>query len=390
MNKTLLNSDFKQRDKTMKKHNPDNERIKRKYFIFMKEAKRQHESSIDGIAKALSRFEEYNKYRDFKTFHHAQAVGFKKYLANQDNQQTGGKLSKATMNSTLRHLKAFFQWLSMQAGYKSRVNYPDAEYFNLSEKDVRTATAKRFKPVPTREQIEHVISVMPSSTVLEKRNRCLIAFTYATGARDSAIASLKLKHIDLVTGSVFQDARDVKTKSSKTFTTYFFPVGEAVLAIIRDWVYFLRNECLWGNDDPLFPKTEVKNGENHIFQAVDIKKEHWSTTSSIRKIFSDAFVSAGLPYFNPHSFRKTLVQFGEVVCQTPEEFKSWSQNLGHEGVLTTFLSYGEVQPRRQAEIIKQLGKPRGMDELHINMEDMAKLFAREMANQNTQNRTSYD
>jgi hypothetical protein len=40
--------------------------------------------------------------------------------------------------------------------------------------------------------------------------------------------------------------------------------------------------------------------------------------------------SAGLPYANPHSFRKTLVQIGERLCHTPEEFKAWSQNLGHE------------------------------------------------------------
>jgi hypothetical protein len=26
----------------------------------------------------------------------------------------------------------------------------------------------------------------------------------------------------------------------------------------------------------------------------------------------------------------------------PEEFKAWSQNLGHDGVLTTFSSYGPI------------------------------------------------
>ena len=35
----------------------------------------------------------------------------------------------------------------------------------------------------------------------------------------------------------------------------------------------------------------------------------------------------GLPY-NPHSFRKTLAQFGEQVCETPEAFKAWSQIPG--------------------------------------------------------------
>jgi hypothetical protein len=44
----------------------------------------------------------------------------------------------------------------------------------------------------------------------------------------------------------------------------------------------------------------------------------------------------------------------ERVCRTPEEFKAWTQNLGHEQVLTTFRSYGEVSAERQAEIIRKL------------------------------------
>jgi hypothetical protein len=58
--------------------------------------------------RSASRFESYTKYRDFNAFHSEQAVGFKNYLAKQDNQQTGKKLSKATLNSTLGQLKAFF------------------------------------------------------------------------------------------------------------------------------------------------------------------------------------------------------------------------------------------------------------------------------------------
>lgn len=360
----------------MKKYNAENERAKRSYLIFMKEAKRQNESSIDGVAKALSRFEEYTKLRSFKAFHFEQAVGFKKHLANQDNQQTGKKISKATQHSTLRHLKGFFQWLAMQTGYKSRINYTETEYFNLSEKDTRVATARRQSPVPTMEQIKHVIASMPLTSDLDRRNRALIAFTLLTGARDSAIASLKLKHIDLETGCVHQDAREVKTKFSKTFTTYFFPVGDDIKQIVVDWVHYLTNDLLYGNDDPLFPKTNVVQGENRTFEPSGLKKEHWSGAGSIRTIFNKSFTAAGLPYFNPHTFRSTLVRLGQKLCQNPEDFKAWSQNLGHEGVLTTFYSYGEVQPQRQAEIIHNLKKPHEKSEL--NAENIAEALFRKM------------
>jgi len=92
----------------MKMHNPNNVRISRQYCIFLKEAKRQNEASIDGVAKAINRFEQYTKFKDFKQFHFQQAVGFKKHLTSQKNTSTNKPLSKATLHTTLRHLKTFF------------------------------------------------------------------------------------------------------------------------------------------------------------------------------------------------------------------------------------------------------------------------------------------
>jgi integrase/recombinase XerD len=237
--------------------------------------------------------------------------------------------------------------------------------------------------VPTLEQIKHVIESMPSNTAIERRNRALIAFTLLTGARDSAIASMKLKHVDMAGNSVFQDAREVNTKFSKTFTTFFFPVGDQIQQIVCDWVRYLKEELLWGNDDPLFPKTQIIVGEEKVFKPAGLQKAHWRNASPIRTIFREAFTAAGLPHFNPHSFRKTLVTLGQQLCQTPEEFKSWSQNLGHEDVLTTLYSYGHVQPQRQGEIIQQLKQPRVSN--NKNVDDIAKVVLKVMAEQKMPN-----
>ncbi len=351
----------------MSKYNAENERIKRQYFTFLKEAKRQDESTIDAVAKAIRRFEDYCSQRSFKKFNFNQAVAFKKHLANQRNIQTGRNLSKATINSTLGHLKRLFQWLSDKPGYKSRISYSDADYFNLSEKDTRVAKAVHPRQVPTLDQIRHVLGCMPVDSDISSRNRAIIAFTILTGARDNAIASLKLKHIDLIGRSVYQDAREVRTKFSKSFTTYFFPVGEDIREIVEQWIQYLREGLLWGNEDPLFPATAVRVGESRQFEANGLKKSHWSNASPIRSIFKDAFTQAGLDYFNPHTFRNTLVGLGEKICNTPEDFKAWSQNLGHEEVLTTFNSYGEVPNQRQSEIIRSLGAEEGDESEEIKL-----------------------
>ena len=67
---------------------------------------------MDAAAKALSRFEEYTRYRDFKAFHTEQAIAFKRHLAEQRATRSGERLSKATLHATLTQLKRFFQWLA--------------------------------------------------------------------------------------------------------------------------------------------------------------------------------------------------------------------------------------------------------------------------------------
>jgi integrase len=357
----------------MTQYNPKNERIKRQYLTFLREAKRQSEASVDAVAAALVRFEQYTRYRDFKAFHHQQAAAFKRHLAEQDSQVTGERLSKATQYATLSHLKRFFQWLAGQPGYKSSLTYSDAEYFNLAGKESRVATARRLRPVPTLEQVQHVIRQMPAGDEIQMRNRALVAFVLLTGARDSAVASLKLKHVDLIAECVHQDARDVNTKFSKTFTTDFFPVGDDIRQIVIDWVNYLRREKLWGNDDPLFPRTAVAVGEDARFAPAGLDRRHWRDASPIRKVFREAFTAAGLPYFNPHSLRHTLVALGQSVCKTPEEYKAWSQNLGHEGVMTTFNSYGTISRGRQAEIIKALGRDCS-DSRRVSKADLLRLI----------------
>lgn len=338
----------------MRKHHPENERIKRRYLTFLRGAKRLEESSVDDAAAAIAAFEESTAYRDFRKFHIEQAQRFKRVLAEQINPATGKPLAKATIHGRLMAVKAFVLWLADQSGYRSRIRYSDAEYFNPSANDGRIAKAVRERPAPSIEQIRHVLGTMAAGTDIERRNRALIAFTILTGARDNAIASLSLKHVDVRERVVFQDAREVRTKRAKTITTYFFPVGEDIEAIVLEWIERLRVEMLFGPDDPLFPATKVAVGENRQFEAAGLDRKHWKDAGAIRHIFREAFESADLPYYNPHSFRKTLVQLGERLCRTPEEFKAWSQNLGHDGVLTTFTSYGAVPADRQGQVMGAL------------------------------------
>ena len=343
----------------MTRHNPSNERIKHTYFIYLRDAKGMSDASIDQIAKAINRFEVYTNHRDFKTFHIEQARAFKQRLSEQHSERSNALLSKATLHSTLAALKAFFVWLAGRPGYKSRISYADTEYFNLNLKDARIAKAGKEPRVPTLEQIRHVVQLMPFESEIEKRDRAVVALTILTGARDGAAASLKLKHVDLDRRMIEQDAREVRTKFSKSFPTYFFPVGDEIETVVADWVKFLTTEKLFGFDDPLFPATRVTVGEDGLFKSDGLDRRPWSNAGPIRAIFKEAFERAGLRYFNPHSFRKTLVQLGQKICGgSIEAMKAWSQNLGHEELMTTFAAYGTLSRSQQAELMASMSVAR--------------------------------
>lgn len=338
----------------MRKHHEKNERIKRHYFAYLEEAERLSPSTVDQAAAAIDQFEVSTSYKDFATFHIEHARKFKRDLANAINPATGKPLATATIYSRLMAVKALFKWLAGQPGYKSRINYPDAEYFNPSNNDGRIAKASRERPVASLDQIKHVISSMPAETDIEKRDRALIAFTILTGARDDAIASMSLRHVDVARRTVFQDARQVRTKNRKSFASTFFPIGDEIEAVVTQWIAFLTGERLYCPDDPIFPATEVSSVKTGLFAPTGLSRRHWNSAAPIRRIFRRAFETGSLPYYNPHSFRNTLVILAERSGLGPEEFKAWSQNLGHDKVLTTFTSYGPVPRDRQSEILHQL------------------------------------
>ena len=339
----------------MPKRNSDNTRIKRKYLVWLREAKGQAEASVSKASASISAYEDFLDGKDFRTLHPERARAFKRTLEEKTNTKTGSKLSASTHSAILRDVKTFFLWLADQPGYKSKISHDLAEYFAPPR---RAETARRgglWKPHPSPEDALRAIRAMPSETVIERRDRALMAFLVLTGSREGAAISICLGQIELASRCVHFDARSVDTKFGKSFSTGFYPFGDEAEAILGDWVQELK-EMGFSSADPLFPKTKVGVGSDRKFQAQGLLREPWASPSSLVKIFKRAFAAIGLPPFPPHRIRDTIVELGQRICRTPEEFKSWSQNMGHSDVLTTFMSYGSVPVGRQMELMDRFRK----------------------------------
>lgn len=332
-----------------------NERIKREYLYHLRHAKRQSEASVDKAAAAIDGFLDYTRHRDLKKFHRRQATAFKDHLLERQNERTGAALSLSTVQSTLKAMRNFTIRLADQPGYKRSVTYTDADYFSLSHGEARAASAPKEKHPPSMADIHNVIALMPASTDIELRDRAVVAFTILTGARDGATASFLLKHIDITGRRLFQDGREVATKFRKSFPTFFFPVEGQAEEIVGEWVAHLKNRHGFGPDDPLFPRTKVGLDAEGRLGPLGLDREPWSNATAIRGIFRKAFAAAGLPYANPHLFRDTLALYGLDKCKNFAELKAWSQNLGHEDMLTTLRNYGSISTRDQEALIRGLG-----------------------------------
>jgi integrase len=337
----------------MRKRNNANEHLKREYAEHLQHARGRGEATIDNALSAILRFEQHTKFRDFKTYRPPQAQSFKQKLAEMKSP-SGRLLSAATRAAIMKHLRSFFLWLRERPGHR-RITVGDCDYFSLSRAEETMAAAITPKVVPTLNQIRAVLRSMPRETPIDRRNRALVAFLALTGARADAVASLRLQHIDVAGRFVDQAGKEVRTKFRKTFRTYFVVLDSEILDIFVEYVAFLQQTLLWGPTDPLFAATELAPGPDRRLRPVGLSRRAWSGTGPIRGIVKPAFERAGLPYASPHRFRDMLVQIGERRCRTPEEFKAWSQNIGHDGVLTTFTSYGPVPTYRQGEIIARLG-----------------------------------
>jgi integrase/recombinase XerD len=337
-------------------YNIENEIIKKKYEQSLELDEKLSSKSIYSKIKDIRKFEEFIGFKDLTNLNKDQALKFKEHLKKKVNASENG-LQYATVWRVLDNIKSFFFWLGNEKQYKKKINLNELNAFNLSMKEESMAKVRGFKNIPTLEQLYKTVSLMPNNLEIEKRDKAIFALTVATGIRVSALISLKLCHIDEYKGLVKQDPRTMDTKFSKPILTQFFPVKEEVQQIVIEWVKFLKEEKSFGQSDPLFPAIQNEFDDvNQIFKAENLSKKHIKSTTTVRDIFKQAFGNAKIEYYNPHSFRDTLVQLGEKICKNPEEFKAWSQNLGHSSPLTTFTSYGAVHSSRQCDIIQNLAR----------------------------------
>lgn len=327
------------------KVNVQNERLKMAWAKDL--AKEWCVSTVDQKLAAVAEYEAATDRRNFTDLSDDSVAEF---IAATRKRHVSSK----TRNATVKRVKHFFEWMVMMEHIKGKRAHGPICALKLSKKDRRASRASKPRPLATLDQVRDTVLAMPKTTAIERRDRALMAFAIVSGARDGAIITMKLKHVDLADRQVLQHPDEVATKGSAHIFTWFFPVGKDMVSEVADYITYLRDDLCFGDDDPLFAATAMGHDENDQFCPAGLTKRHWASTQPVRDIYRAAFKSQGHPYFNPHSIRKTLMSLAYDLDLTGEELKAWSQNLGHDKLDTSINSYGQVSKDRQRERILAL------------------------------------
>lgn len=366
-----------------------NELIKRRFFKYLKNSKGFSKETIECYEKAIWLWDDFSNKDDLSNFNKAVAESFKNWLKTKKKANSEKNISISYCYDILRYLKVFFEWLSKQSGYKSRINQTAIDYLNLSKAEARIATQPKNVKSPSLEEIKTVIENIEGKSEIERRDKALISLTFLTGARISAILMLPLKSFDREKLVIDQDPKlGVSTKFSKRIVSALIPfLYKEPLKYFLEWFDYLEKQKRFKSNDPLFPATKIDNGKENLsyYNTGKVEPIFWKSSSSPRKIFKKRFEQAGVKYYHPHTLRHLLVKEIAKLPLTEEQKKAISQNLGHENVGTTFGSYGygRIEEERQIEIIRNIDF-KGRNEkikYHLDQEDIKQLL-REMKENN--------
>lgn len=255
--------------------NPNNERIKHKYYIKI-DRKYDKVKTTPKIVSSISDYEEYSGYKDFKSFCYNDVSGFQTYVLEKYGH------SLQTAHRTINYVREFFFWVREQDGYK-KIKYDDIDDLHLSLKDQERAKASKPKDYLDATKWQDLILSLKPETDIEYRGQAMLAALLLTGARIDALISFNVGDFNLDRNYAFQDAEHVNSKFASSWKTNLWKFKPELQQILDNWINKLITEHGFTNDNPLFPKANITTNELSLFHNSGFLKEPIKSQSILRE-----------------------------------------------------------------------------------------------------------
>lgn len=246
----------------------------------------------------------------------------RRYLSEMDK----AAYSRTTINRHLSAIKSFYKWLNIS---------------EVTKNDPAGALQgpKKLKSLPKTiksSDIEALLNVFNTDVLnsgkndrnsADIRDKAVLEFMYASGARISEISSLKIGDVDF-------NACQAKVfgKGSKE---RYVPIHKLAIASMKDYLVVARPDLLCGKVSEYF---FVSSRGNKYSQ------------DAIRKMFKRAIKKAGINSdFSPHSLRHS---FATDLLSGGADLRSVQEMLGHSNLSTTQI-YTSISPEHLKAVQKQ-------------------------------------
>lgn len=259
-------------------------------------------------------------------------------------------ISRSSARHRASHLRRFFEWLAKQPAHKHLDGI--SGYFQLPRKFHAGPELSAAKVYPTIDEALEMLNSLPRRTLKDRRDRAIFAMAFVAGLRESALITLRVRHVDVVLKRVHHDGRDLNAKNGKSFEIDWFPRSEPFQAVLLDWINEVHSFGISEND-ALFPDIRKIAGRDIARQGRS-SIDPMRTAGAVDAVFAQA--RKGRQHYTPHSARHTLAALGDKICRTPEQRKAWSLNLGHSSEAVTWAHYGRVDDARKAAIFAEFGQ----------------------------------
>jgi integrase len=303
--------------------------------------------TIDAHLRSIRVFEEFHKGKLFEKLTPSDVAQFRDHLKTLASADDETRLNISTIKHRASHLKLFFEWLLKQPNAKKlnkalpiHLNLPKKFHPNDNERDETWS-------VPTIGQVTETLEELPTTTLLQRRNRAMIAVAFLGALRVGTTTTLMVKHLDIANQQIIQSGVESDTKNGKSLIINWFPVPPLFSTVAREWLSELK-VLGFREDDPLFPSnTDLKKPPKDGHSRVDPMK----TISAIETAFKTACMLIGQK-FNPHMAKQCIGQMKYDLCKDARERKAWSLNMGHKSEAVTDFYYGDVPANDRRAIFR--------------------------------------
>ena len=327
--------------------NPRNERIIRKYKEHKRKTVGSDEKTLDALHKAIRSFEILTDFQDLAKFNPDVANTFMSKVRTIE-------LSESYLLRLALDIRHFIHWLANEPDGK-KVRYNDADYLNLTRNELSAARAESYKPSHDYKTLLDTTRAMPAQTIVDRRNRALFAMQVLGSFRCEELRNFPIGVIkyDNQSNIHFIDINPRKVKGVK-----FRKARQATLLNVSDlmrwildWAKELKESEGFTNEDPMFPSIKSNFAKNFMFTRAVQKKP--LSAQSVRKVFQNTFIHAGVESLRIHSIRQTRARFIESATRD-DRVVALQQDFGHTNMGTTRSNYGNIPPERQRQLMAEI------------------------------------